>query len=206
MSDYVLREAKTPLDFKWIVNTWLASYRDSKTSGLLSAEPLDVHCPTCHEAIGYDYQRIMDFTVRRILARPGIKVFVASNPREKPPLDLHGWIAVEDGANVPLRHPPRYELEIVRSDAPLVHYVYVKKPYRGFKIARSLFKAAGVDPQKKLLYTCSTPISAQILKVRPLKLPHAEWMPACVRYAKEADDQEHREAPLQQPRAQSNPL
>lgn len=207
MSDYIIRHAKTDSDLTFVVKSWLSSYRTSKSNGLLSLEPLSVHCPTCHEAIGYDYESVMNYVIRRILARPGVQILLAANPRERPPLDLHGFVIVEEGANVPTYRPPRYQLEVQTATVPLVHYVYVKKIYRGLGLARALFAKAGVDPQQRFLYTCSTPLSVQIEKAH--KVPLAEWTPACVRFAKETGkihDQGTEAAPLQPPGADSDSL
>jgi hypothetical protein len=206
VSDYIIRPAKGDQDFHFITKTWLESYRSSKSNGLLSIDPLTLHCPTCNEPLGYDYKTVMNIVVRRILARPGVTVLVAANPREKPPIDLHGWIAVEEKANVPVYRPPRYELEVHTSEVPLVHYVYVKKAYRGFGLARSLFAKAGVDPTQHFLYTCSTSLSVQVEKA--FKIPRAEWMPACVRFTKETSqihDASDPAAPVQQPGAHPDP-
>lgn len=178
---YVLRAAE-PGDLRFIIKTWLDSYRSSKSAGLLSLTPLELKCE-CGAPVHYDYVSVMRVTIQNILRRPGVEVIVASNPREQPPNDLHGYIVFERKVQVPVYRPPRYQLELEDSDSPLVHYVLVKKLYRGFGIARALFIKAGIDPGAHFLYTCSTPLSVQVDKAH--KIPKAEWNPLCARFAKE---------------------
>lgn len=168
-----------------MVKTWLDSYRASKSAGLLSLSPFELKCE-CGAPVHYDYSTVMEATVRRILERPGCKVIVASNPREQPPNDLHGYLVYERDVQVPVYRPPRYQLELEDTTSPLVHYILVKKIYRGFHIARDLLASAGIDPQAHFLYTCSTAISEQIkVKKREKGQWHAEWAPLCVRFTKE---------------------
>lgn len=80
---------------------------------------------------------------------------------------------------------------------PIVHYVYVKDPYRselidgersGPRHARALFAELGVDPAAPFLYTCKT-ASAVILRD---KIPRAKFAPAAARYANYQEHQERR--------------
>lgn len=204
MSDYIVRPASEQ-DLRFIVKTWLDSYRSSHSSGLLSLSPHIEKCPTCSEPLDYGYTAVMGRVVVRILNRPGTKAFVASNPREQPPNDLHGWIVVEEGANIPSYKPPRYKLEVKVSPDPLVHYCYVKKLYRELGVAKKLFAAAGVDPRQRFLYTCHTALSVAVEKAG--KIPRAEWAPLSARFTKETSqihDQEREQAALQQPRADAD--
>ena len=70
------------------------------------------------------------------------------------------------------------------SDAryPIVHYVYVKGPYRKSGYARGLFAALGVDPDGRFEYTCRTGIVRVLLH----KVPRADWNPLAARFPKEA--------------------
>lgn len=203
--DFIVRPA-TEQDLRFVIKTWLDSYRSSHSSGLLSLSPHTEHCPTCSESIHYDYATVMALIVRRILARSGVSVFVAVNPREKPPNDLHGWIAVEEGANIPSYKPPRYKLEVKVSPDPLVHYVYVKKLYRELGVAKALFHAARINPRDRFIYTCHTALSVAVEKAG--KIPRAEWAPLSARFTKETSqihDQEREQASLQRPGADADP-
>ena len=205
MSDYICRPA-TENDLRFVLKTWLDSHRSSHSAGLLSLSPHVEHCPTCNEPMSYDYNTVMTHIVRRILSRPGVEVFVASNPRELPPNDLHGWLAVEHGANIPVYRPPQYKLEVRVSPDPLVHYVFVKKIYREHGIARALFKAAGVDPRQRFIYTCHTALSVAVEKAG--KVPRAEWAPLSARFTKETSqihDQERSAPSIQQSGADTAP-
>jgi hypothetical protein len=197
--NYKIRKAQ-PEDLRFVLKTWLDSYRASHTSGLLSLTPHLEPCIHCNGYTDYGYHAVMAKVIRRILERPNVEVLVAANPRAQPPNDLHGYVIVERGALVPYYKPPRYELELRKSDAPLVHYVLVKKIYRDFKLARALFAAAGVDPTKRFLFTCTTPISESIRKAH--KIPGGEWSPLCARFTKEQNhDQESEATPVHHPGA-----
>jgi len=204
VKNYVIRKA-TPQDLRFVVKTWLDSYRASHTAGLLSLTPHLEPCAHCGNWVDYGYHAVMAKIIRRILERPGVEVLVAANPRALPPNDLHGYIIVERDVKVPFYRPPHYALELRDTDAPLVHYVLVKKIYRNFKLARALFEAAGVDPTKPFLSTCTTPISESIRKAH--KIPGNEWSPLCVRFMKDNEqnhDQESEAAPFHQPGAPSD--
>jgi GNAT superfamily N-acetyltransferase len=105
------------------------------------------------------WREVMVPQIERVLAKPGVQVHVAYHPGEQDRgADLYGWIAAEPGAE------------------PLVHYVYVKQPYRRMGIARGLLGALGIDPASDLEYTCKTPI------VSRLPLPRARWQPLRARF------------------------
>lgn len=85
---------------------------------------------------------------------------------------------------------------------PVVHYVYVKDPYRseamvdadGFPVgprtgprhARALFRELGVDPTARFLFTCRTYVCTELQD----KIPAARFTPAAARYT---DYHEHQE-------------
>jgi hypothetical protein len=155
VSDYVLRVA-TAGDRVYVLRAWSDSYRPSHSSGLLSLTPLHGTCEHCGHPVAYDYVAVMKVTLANILARNCVKIWVAKNPRASPPNDVHGFIIVEKDANIPKYEPPDYTLRVEHSLDPLVHFVYVKKLYRHLGMARALFKAAGVDPRGRFLYSCTT--------------------------------------------------
>lgn len=139
-------------DVVFIVNSWLSSFRGSHTAGMIAMD---------------DWKQVMERQVRRVLARDGVRAYVAYAPGETDKkVDLYGWIAVELG-----------------HDAPLVHYCYCKRAYRRMGIARGLFATAGVDPSKRFFYTCKTPSAAVLARHR--KIPKARWSPLIARYPKD---------------------
>ncbi len=54
---------------------------------------------------------------------------------------------------------------VIDFDVPKLHFVYVKKPFRRFGVARRLF--CELQPLEKLLYTHSTEDAKFILKMYP---------------------------------------
>lgn len=96
--------------------------------------------------------------------------------------------------------PPDTLVAFVSGDTshvmPVVHYVYVKDPYRselapdgnrsGPRHARALFRELGVDPLAKFLFTCRTYVCTELQD----KIPAARFTPAAARYT---DYHEHQE-------------
>lgn len=152
-----------------VVSTWRDSYRDSYTAGLIG---------------NGDWSRIMVDQIRRILARPGVELWVAVNPAANPELkaDCHGWIATERGFQLPTRRrvAGQWRRVLATASDPLVHYVYVKSAYRRRGIARRLFEAAGVDPELPFFHSCATETSSRLRK----KAPRARFNPIIARYPK----------------------
>ena len=109
MSDFVCRAAR-PNDLRFVVKTWIDSYRGSKTSGILSLSPFELKCE-CGAPIHYDFEAVMTATIARILNNPDVQVIVAANPRAPENVDLHGYIVVEKDPQVPVYRPPLFELE-----------------------------------------------------------------------------------------------
>lgn len=191
MSDYVLREAVAS-DKVYVLRAWSDSYRPSHSSGLLSLSALHGTCENCGHSVPYDYAAVMKVTLANILARDGLRIWVAKNPRAAPPNDVHGFIVVEKDANIPKYEPPDYTLRIEHSLDPLVHFIYVKKLYRNLGMARALFKAADVDPRGRFLYSCTT--ASSVSCDRAGKIPLGVWAPMSARFSKETSkihDQEH---------------
>lgn len=103
--------------------------------------------------------------IERILDARDTETFVAYEPNDKDRLaDLYGFIVMDRSA------PP-----------PIVYYCYTKSVYRRAGIARGLFDAAGIDPGRLFLYTCTTAVVSRLVFDR--KLPHAVWSPHMARFA-----------------------
>lgn len=176
MSGYQLRDMR-PDDRRFVIKSWIDSYRSSKSAGILMNQPFEVG------GVAYDFEAVMNATIGRLLDAEGVHVIVASNPLVLPPKDVHGFLVYEVAPQVTTYRYPSYERVRTSSALPLVHYCFMKKIYRGFGIARALFRAAQINPDEPFLYTCSTGISEQIKKAN--KIPRAQWEPSCARYVKE---------------------
>lgn len=159
-------------DAAFIVDSWVSSYRNAYAAGMVSM---------------HDWRPVMSSQVKRVLSRPGVQVIVACHPTEQDgATDLYGWIAFERDYQIPrrtstVRNGRRlHTTEMVSADEPLVHYVFVKQPYRRMGIARGLFSAAGIDPAKPFRYTCKT---AMVRKLAG-QIPGSEWAPLIARFDK----------------------
>jgi hypothetical protein len=156
-------------DLRFVVESFLDSYRDAHAAGLISWD-------TWHEVMRPQWQRV--------LARPGVAVTVAAFAGEAPGLaDLAGWIAVERDYLVPRRvvdAEGRRVSGLVPATEPLVHYVFVKAGYRKAGIARGLFRAAGVDPERPFRHTTKTGIVTTLRD----KVPYSTWAPLIARHPK----------------------
>lgn len=165
--DIEYRLAAEP-DMVLVVESFLESYRDAHAAGLIQME---------------DWFDVMRPQWRKVLARPGVEVFVACWKGERDHVaDLAGWIVVERGYQVPerVRANGRWVKRMEPQAQPLVHYVLVKQPYRRHGIARGLFHAAGVNPAAGFNYTCKTAIVTTVAA----KIPAARWVPMVARFPK----------------------
>jgi hypothetical protein len=104
-----------------------------------------------------DWASVMHGQLGKLLDRPTTRVLVAWDP----PAFLYGHIVGDTS-----------------SPMPVVHYTYVKDPFREAGIARGLFAALGVDPARPFLYTCRTSMAARLAD----KIPFARLTPAAARY------------------------
>jgi hypothetical protein len=104
-----------------------------------------------------DWAPVMHAQLGKLLDRPTTRAIVACAP----PAFLYGHI-VGDTA----------------SAMPVIHYVYVKDPFREAGYARGLFGALGVNPARPFLYTCRTSMAARLAD----KIPFARLTPAAARY------------------------
>lgn len=141
-----------PAEFRdraFVLDSWLASYRNSHTAGLVGMR---------------DWFAVMWPVLAKLLDRPQTTTIVAYDPDEVAGLtDLRGWIAAD-----------------VSPGPPLVLYVFVKEADRRAGLARRLFRAVGVDPEKPFLFACKTAPVAELMRAR--KLPLARFNPLAARY------------------------
>lgn len=139
----------------FVVDAWVRSYQFAHAAGMIAMER---------------WFSIMIPEVERVLARPDARTVVAFETDvdvdERYRAELYGFITVD-----------------TEPATPVVFYVYVKEPYRKSGIARRLFAAAGVDPARPFVYTCTTGVVSAIYHSR--KIPLARWSPLVARFAKD---------------------
>lgn len=117
-----------------------------------------------------DWAGIMHVQIGKLIDRPTVRTIVAFGL----PSSLYAFICGD-----------------VSHRMPVVHYVYVKDPYRselhpdgtrtGPRHARGLFAELGVNPDKPFLFTCHTFVCGELRHAR--KIPLARFVPAAARYA-----------------------
>lgn len=154
---------------RFVISSWSSSYKASHFAGLITAE---------------DWAEVMHVQLGKILDRPATRTLVAVSDDF-----LYGFICGDTTGRL-----------------PIVHYVYVKDGYRseprssggreGPRHARGLFAALGVDPERPFLFTCKTPVVAEInpprWSSRPSKIPRATFCPAAARYTNYQEPHEQR--------------
>jgi GNAT superfamily N-acetyltransferase len=160
----------TEADRALVLDSWVDSYKFSHAAGLVHLD---------------DWDEVMTRQVNRVLDREGVMVWVAADSDfAQAKADILGWICIERDFDVSTsvwRNGKR-EKVIEPSECPLVHFCYVRQPYRGSGVARALFKAARIDPAARFLYTCNT---AAATKIRAAgKIPDSHWSPLIARHPK----------------------
>lgn len=184
MSQVRYREA-TQADRHCVEEHWIASFRTSHYAGPFA--PLD-------------RSRWHDLAlpeIRRILDGPDVEVIVAYNPDfdADTKADIYGWLALQRPTRPAPAQGPMVTLSVV---PPVVLYVYVKDAYRGWSIARGLFRQAGVDPWRdRYQYICRTEALMEQPGIhsrwtRPMieRMGKAEWNPRVTRWRRRAHERE----------------
>lgn len=152
-------------DRKFLVGSWVDSYRTSHAAGMISMD---------------DWDAVMAPQVKKVLARDGVLVHVAYAPAELEGNDLYGWVAVERDYHIPTARKVSGRRVLADAHSPLVHYVFVKQPYRRMGIARGLLRAAGVSTDDEFLYSCRTAVIGKLAS----QIPKARWAPLVARHPK----------------------
>lgn len=153
-------------DRHFISAAWIDSYRTAHAAGMIAM---------------HRWRQVMTVEIADILLRKGVRSIVAYHPDIAPPADLYGFIVIERGVRMPTRvRDGKWRTEVRADDRPLVHYVFVKQPYRLSGIALALFREAGVNPAERFLYSCKTSAVTKLAS----KIPSAEWNPLIARYPK----------------------
>ncbi len=111
-----------------------------------------------------EYTATMSKWVGNILKRDGVQLILAVNPEFED--QIFGFICVERGFRF-----------------PVVHYCYVKQPYRKLGIARGLFEASNIslDGEFQFTFNCRDMDHSQNRKG---KFPNAKWTPLYARFPK----------------------
>jgi hypothetical protein len=133
-----------------------------------------------------DWPTVMHGQFGKIIDRPNTTTLVAYDR----PSFLYGFICGD-----------------VTGPLPIVHYVYVKTPYRSERAdddgshighrrasdprhARGLFEALGVDRARPFIYTCRNSTVAEIEAAG--KIPGGRFIPAALRYTNYQEQQHER--------------
>jgi hypothetical protein len=152
-------------DAQFIVSTWSRAYKRSKQAGIIATE---------------DWERVMHPQIQRLLARPTTTTIVAYENTD--PDFLYGHIAGDLTGNM-LFDDERGEW--VFDPSPLIYFCYVKESFRRAGYARGLFAQLGVDPRRRFLFTCWTPVVAKIAS----EIPLAKHIANLARYPKSTKEQ-----------------
>ncbi len=141
-------------DLPFIERSFLSSYRNSYSSGLIAMPR---------------WEQVMSVEWRSILARPDIRVHVAYHPGEDiGDCDLYGYIVTMVG----------YQDYQSKRSLPYVVFAYVKSTYRrDHDIETGLFAAAGIDPEEPYHYAAKTASAIRAYGAS------ATWRPLAVRYS-----------------------
>jgi GNAT superfamily N-acetyltransferase len=96
--------------------------------------------------------------------------------------EIIGWICVERGIVAPckVRDGGRY-VQRVMPIGPVVHYLYIREPYRRLGAARFLMRVSGVDLASDWAFSHKTAASERITK---RLCPHARFNPHYSRFPK----------------------
>lgn len=152
MSDLAFRLAGIE-DLPFIERTFLSSYRNSYSAGLIGMSR---------------WEQVMRVEWRSILARPDTRVHVAYHPGEElGDCDLYGYIVSLDG----------YKDHQSGRALPYLVFAYVKSAYRReHEIEAGLFAAANIDPKAPYHYAVKTASVTRSLG------GNATWKPLAIRY------------------------
>ena len=135
MTAPVTYRAATAGELPFVFHSWLRSFQGTHYAGPL---PDDLYYEAYHTAI------------ERLLARPGVRVLCAVDAGAEPgERALFGYLVIEPATTG-------------QPFQAVVHYAYVKEPFRRNGVFKSLLTAAGVKPTGPLAYTFRTPIAGRL--------------------------------------------
>lgn len=119
-------------DEGFVLSSWCKSFKSSYAAGVIP---------------NHRYHAIYGEVVQGILSREGIQVVVAEETESGLVI---GWCCAEDGLHYLTRTVDGHKDHGV---VPILHYVYVKLPYRRLGIARELLDRTCIDLEAPFLYT-----------------------------------------------------
>lgn len=93
------------------------------------------------------YGQVLDY----LMGREDVRVEVAANPESDG--QVFGYVVSEEGF-----------------DAPCLHWIYVKRVYRGYGVAKSLLKRAGIPLDSRFYYTFKGPQARKLAQKAPLAI------------------------------------
>ncbi len=149
----------TAEDRTFVISSWLDSQRTSYSAGLIAME---------------DWYKVQWPQYEKIIDRTDMRTLVAYEKRD--PTFLYGFIVAD-----PTEQRVEEKDGAVRWWPALVVYVFVKQNYRRTGIARRLFDAVEIDPEKPFLYASNTQQASRLAS----KVPLAKFHPLAVRFPKE---------------------
>jgi GNAT superfamily N-acetyltransferase len=133
----------TDADRGFVIDGWLTSYRDTRDIAYVEDEHFwSTYAPVIERALKRCCVLVEEGEVRR------------------------GFIAFE---------PEPYETSyrgVTSTMHGYVWYVYVAQPFRGWKIARDLMTAAGIDPESRFGFAAQTRASWELRKANKITNAH----------------------------------
>jgi GNAT superfamily N-acetyltransferase len=136
------------------MDAWIESFRESHAAGPI---PMAM------------YRRFYREVLTWILEREGCQVLVACNSEDEN--QVFGFLVHETG-NLDRR---------TRRPVPVIHYLFIKQPYRRLGVASELLRAAKIDPRHPFLFTFKTATGTDVIRKKKLG---ANWSPLLVRFPK----------------------
>lgn len=143
----------TPSDRQFVLSGWSTSMRGSRDLPLIPMR---------------DYAAIMHPVIDGYLDHPTVLTHVAEGDGGV----LRGFVSADS-----TRYSTRMRGGIVEL-AGYVYYLYVAAPFRGWKIARALLAAIGIEPSSRFGYAMRTRSSFEVRA----KIPLAEYDPYRARF------------------------
>lgn len=154
------RPATSEDDRRFVLASWLDASRTSYSSGLIAMS---------------DWYAVMWPQYEKARTRDGMQTIVAYEQSD--PDFTYGFIVAD---------PTEQRLDekggAVKWWPALVLFVFVKQNFRREGVARGLFGAVGVDPDKPFLYGCNTQQASRLSH----KVPRARFHPLVARFPKES--------------------
>jgi hypothetical protein len=144
-----------PDDLRFVVDSWVSSYRDADSAGMIQVE---------------DWYAVMIPQVTKAIRRPDVQTILACGADD--PTQLHGFITADVEERLPLVYYVFVKTHYRRGGRGRL--------WDGHGCARGLFAALSIDPGKPFFYVCETPMVPRLRR----KIPAAKHMPKYGRFPK----------------------